>query len=87
MSTQDQSQARESAKSVIQRAINDPAFADQLRSDPEETLKSAGFPEGAINDFIANDLGMEAEVSGYRGCEWTCIVITCDVTVSCGESL
>jgi hypothetical protein len=87
MSTQDQSQVRETAKGIIQRAIQDPAFADQLRSDPAATLQSAGLPEEVVGDFITNDLGMEAEVAGYARCGWTCIIVTCDVSAQCGESL
>jgi hypothetical protein len=80
MSTQDQTQLHQTAKGIVQRAINDPAFAEQLRSDPRTTLLGAGMPESAVDDFITNDLGMEAEVAGYGQCSMTCIFVTCDVT-------
>jgi hypothetical protein len=83
MSTQDQTQLRDTAKGVVQRAINDPAFAEQLRSDPRATLLDAGMPEGYVDDFMVNDLGMEPEVAGYMRAECngvTCILITCEVT-------
>lgn len=62
------SQVREAAKGIIQRAINDAAFAEQLRADPHTTVLEAGVPEAAVDDFITYDLGIEPDVSGYIGC-------------------
>ncbi len=87
MSTQDVSEIRATAKGIIQRSIQDATFAEQLRSNPRETVLEAGLPEAVVDDFIGNDLGMESEVSGYGPCTYTCIVVTCDITVDCGESV
>lgn len=74
MGTQDPRQIRAVAKGIIQRAINDGASAEQLRADPFATVLDAGFPEAMVDDFITHDLGMEAEVSGYMGCQVTSVL-------------
>lgn len=65
MNTQDAGDARAIARTVIQRVVGDSAFAESLRSDPRTTLLHAGFPDWAADDFVAHDLGLEADVAGY----------------------
>lgn len=65
METRDIASARGNARAIIQRIVQDPGFADQLRADPRATLLAAGFPDWAVDDFIANDLGLQSDVQGY----------------------
>jgi hypothetical protein len=65
METRDIASARGNARAVIQRIVQDPGFADQLRADPRSTLLAGGFPNWAIDDFLTHDLGIEPEVAGY----------------------
>jgi hypothetical protein len=62
------SQVREAARNIIRRVIDDPEYAGRLRSDPRAACVAAGVPEAAVDEFLANDLGIEAEVSGYLAC-------------------
>lgn len=59
------SDARMIARKIIQRIVADPAFADELRSNPYETVRAAGVPEWAVNEFVVHDLGIEPDVAGY----------------------
>lgn len=65
METRDIASARASAREIIQRIVQDATFANHLRRDPRAALLSTGFPDWAVDDFIANDLGLEADVTGY----------------------
>lgn len=62
------SQVREAARNIIRRVIDEPGFTEQLRADPRAACVAAGVPEAAVDEFLANDLGIEADVSGYMHC-------------------
>jgi hypothetical protein len=62
------SQVREAARNIIRRVIDEPGFAGQLRADPRAACVAAGVPETAVDEFLTNDLGLEADVSGYLSC-------------------
>lgn len=82
MTAQPIEEARAIARAVIQRVVRDAAFADALRIRPRATLIAAGMAEWALDDFIANDLGMEPERSGHlaAACQSvTCNLLSCDV--------
>lgn len=66
MSTSDIGTARNMARDIIRQVVQDAAFAERLRNDPRATLLDAGFPDWAIDDFMAYDLGLEDDVSGYQ---------------------
>lgn len=66
MSAGDIGTARNMARDIIRQVVQDEAFAERLRNDPRATLLGAGFPDWAIDDFMAYDLGLEEEVSGYQ---------------------
>jgi hypothetical protein len=53
------------ARQIIRQVVQDASFAETIRHDPRKTLLDAGFPEWAVEDFIANDLGLESDVQGY----------------------
>ena len=68
---------RQNAQEILDRAKQDEDFLHQLKNDPRETLRTAGFPdEGAIDfglEISAND-----EVHGYMLCDRiTCIISWC----------
>lgn len=65
MSIQHIEEARSIARTIIQRIVHEREFTEQLRNDPHATLLGAGFPDWAVDDFIANDLGLESDVQGY----------------------
>lgn len=77
MTTRRIDEARAIARTVIQRIVQDPVFAGQLRTDPRATLLATGFPEWALDDFVTYDLGIEPDVAGYVAGE-------CQVTVVLG---
>lgn len=53
------------ARDVTQRASDDPAFRDQLYSDPAGTLAAAGMPPEAIARFLVEEGMEESDVTGY----------------------
>lgn len=77
METRDVASARESAKAIIQRLVQDTGFAEHLRASPHATLLDAGLPDWAVDDFMTHDLGIEPEVAGYA-------VNNCSVTLLLG---
>jgi hypothetical protein len=77
MDMHDIASARESARLIIQRVMQDEGFAGQLRQDPRGTLKGTGFPEWALDDFVTHDLGIEPDVAGYA-------MVECGVTILLG---
>lgn len=76
MTAQRTDEARAIARTVIQRVVQDTAYAAHLRADPRATLLNAGLPEWAVDDFMIHDLGLEPEVSGYmlEGCAVTSLL-------------
>jgi len=78
--TQDQiEQARQKIKDFSRDAKSDPAKVAKLKSDPVGTLTAAGVPEMAVGDFLREE-GIEAEVSGYRGCWVSCACSACCIS-------
>jgi hypothetical protein len=57
-------QARATAQTIVERVQTDPAFATQIRQDPEGTLRAAGMPEAALGPAL-HEMGV-AEVAGYQ---------------------
>ncbi|HEY8285616.1 MAG TPA: hypothetical protein VIJ28_14630 [Chloroflexota bacterium] len=81
VSPQEFEQIRGKLDVVVARAKSDQSFRDQLTSDPEATLKSAGVPEVAIPDFMREE-GLGGEVAGYARCMISCLFTsTCNLTV------
>ena len=75
-------EARARSRQVAQRLKDDPSYRQQIEADPYGALSAAGVPETAHIDFM-RETGVEADVTGYRGCTDTCedtCVITCWVT-------
>lgn len=67
-------EVREKAQEILNRLESDPSFKQQVESDPEGTLTSAGLPKDAVEDFVRE--AQLAEVGGYRDCSSTCL-FTC----------
>jgi hypothetical protein len=68
---------RDQAQDILARARQDEQFLSDLRSNPNEALLSAGFPQDAAIDF-GLEIGAAGEVTGYGGCDrWTCVVSLC----------
>ncbi len=67
--------ARMLLRTILVRASNDPAYMQQLRSDPVSVLVEAGLPYDVIEDFL-RETNMQAEVSAYgqSDCATTCAV-------------
>jgi hypothetical protein len=71
MSTQDMDQIRQRGIELLDRAKSDPAFVEQIKSDPRGTLAAAGLPANAVQEFMvgAQERGVpgldEDEVAGY----------------------
>ena len=81
VSPQEFEQIRGKLDVVVARAKSDQSFRDQLTSDPEATLKSAGVPEVAIPDFMREE-GLGGEVAGYARCMISCLFTsTCNLTI------
>lgn len=65
---------RTTARGLATRVQEDPAFKEQVVSNPSATLTAAGLPEIAVSDFLREtELG---EVAGYVAfvCSLTCSV-------------
>jgi len=88
----DVEKARQTAREIGDRAMNDPSFKQQLADDPQGTLTSAGLPANAVNDFMREAVReqlVEADVAGYgmsggasdsgQECLFTCLY-TCGHT-------
>jgi len=71
--------ARVQLRSILARACTDPAYMQQLRSDPTHILVEEGLPYDVIEDFL-RETGMQAEVSGFAlsECATTCAITRCD---------
>jgi hypothetical protein len=81
VSPQEFEQIRGKLDAVVARARADQGFRDQLKSDPEATLKAAGVPEVAIPDFMREE-GLGGDVVGYAKCTISCLFTsTCNLTV------
>lgn len=65
MSAADIGNARNMARDMIRQVVQDDEFASRLREDPRGTLVATGFPDWAVDDFVAYDLGLASEVEGY----------------------
>ena len=72
MSELDQ-QKQDLSRQIINKIVNDPAFREQLSSDPRGALVSAGFWD-AYTQLYADP---NAEVSGYMASfsEYCCITV------------
>ena len=62
MSDQDMEQVRATIHELVERTKAEPDFRDQILSDPEETLTTAGLPKAFIPAFL-----QEAELSEVSG--------------------
>jgi hypothetical protein len=71
---------RSKADEVVKLANSDPAFAKRLTDQPEDTLRSIGLPEWAIDHAASEIRFPEEDVSGYLKCRMTCDEITCWIT-------
>lgn len=58
----DAEQARTMATQITARAQSDPAFKQQLLTDPRATLLAAGLPAAAVDEAIPDE-----DVIGYDG--------------------
>jgi len=68
---------RGQAHEILDRARNDAEFLSQLQSDPQATLRSAGFSDDGVIDF-GLEVGEADEVSGYYACDrYSCIISWC----------
>jgi len=67
--------ARIILRTVMTQASANPAYMQQLRSNPVHVLIEAGLPYDVIEDFL-RETGMQAEVSAYAmpDCATTCAV-------------
>ena len=74
-------QVRSKLDAIAQHAKSDPAYLEQIRSDPRGTLQAAGLPDGAIDDVLREE--NVGDVSGYMACTWTCLLTSnkCGVTI------
>jgi hypothetical protein len=79
--------ARAAADAVLDRARNDAAFSEQLRSDPATVLTAAGIDPGAAAQFGDELTAVEApEVQGYMRCTWgSCWVTVCNAFPGTGR--
>ncbi len=69
---------RETARSIGEQAIKDPAYKEKLRSDPAGTLAAAGIPAEAIPD-VMHEAGL-SDVAGYApNCVISCPVLSVSV--------
>ncbi len=63
MSNIDLEQARVLARTLANRAQNDPSFAQRILQDPMTTLTRAGLPADFVEEFLAR--AELSEVQGY----------------------
>jgi len=84
MSDDEIAQIRALTESVLERARNDEAYLEELRTDPVATLQAAG-----LDEVDAKQVGLDEfqfdEVSGFARaeCKYTCDRWTCKITL-CG---
>jgi hypothetical protein len=70
-------QVRHHAQEILDRATHDEGFLQQLKSDPQDALSSAGFDEDGSIDF-GRELGQDNDVQGYALCDrYSCIITLC----------
>lgn len=71
--------ARTILRAIVDRACSDPAYFEQLRTLPVETLVKEGLPYDVIEDFL-QETEMVAEVTGYLlpGCANTCALTSAE---------
>jgi hypothetical protein len=70
-------QVRHHAQDILDRAKQDDGFLQQLKSDPQDALNSAGFPDDGAIDF-GRELGQDNDVQGYALCDrYSCIITLC----------
>jgi len=67
---------RGQAHEILDRARNDAEFLSQLQSDPQATLRSAGFSEDGLIDF-GLEVGDADEIRGYG---YQCDRISCIIS-------
>jgi hypothetical protein len=65
MTTHSAEQVRAIAKDVAKRAQSDPAYMEQLETDPVGTLSAAGMPSGGVVEWLIENTENEDDVSGY----------------------
>lgn len=58
-------QVRATAKEIVQRLQDEPAYRQQVKDNPVETLTSSGMPKEAVPLFL-QDIGADSEVAGYK---------------------
>jgi hypothetical protein len=68
--------ARTIADQVIRRALADPRFREELKTDPRAVLEKAGLSAGS-----AEEAAREMKIDGHKG------VIDCDSTCNWGSCL
>lgn len=74
-------QARDRIKQFAREAKADPALMSRLKSDPVDTLTSAGVPQYAIMDFMHEEgLGHVAVNLGAASCWISCACSKCCIS-------
>lgn len=75
-------QVRSTADMVVRRAVADPAFRQQLKSDPQAVLQAAGIPSDALED-LAREIQIDTVATSRAPCSRTCFyscIWSCFVT-------
>src|SRR5688500_11501644 len=88
----DRSNVIETAKTIINRIQNDPAFREQVEKDPTGTLTGLGLPQDSVEDVMREGYdvagfsepaclegGEEAGSCSYT-CSYTCGTVSCAYT-------
>ncbi|MFW6074702.1 MAG: hypothetical protein ACOC9Y_03850 [Chloroflexota bacterium] len=78
MNQMQSNEARETAKQLAHRLIDDPDFGQQVKDNPVATLTAAGLPEEGVDEFLGQFPAM-AEVSGYQLEAAGCKILSCIV--------
>jgi hypothetical protein len=78
MSHETEAAIRSKIQAVLDQARKDPAYMQQLSDKPVETFTAAGV-EPTVAEEINNEINGEADVRGYRMCDYTtCWISLCD---------
>jgi hypothetical protein len=83
MSDDEIAQIRSLTESVLERARNDEAYLEELRTDPVATLQAAGLDEVHASHIGLEEFRPEEEVSGFaksRACRMTEDGLGCFIT-------
>jgi hypothetical protein len=75
-------EVRKITRQLASRAQEDEQFKEQLKADPQGTMKAAGIPEEALSDVLGET--ELADVAGYAKPQCIgsfCFVDTCFITL------